>query len=105
VREILGDFDRYWNAARPQEDTGNWAALQFEYGTLDPKADVRHNLTVWKAFGPSTYVDIGNNRIWVTNLSGWVEEHDHQPGFVLSQQPTFTVLAVLDGFLIIKSRV
>lgn len=103
VSRTLGDFERLWLEAVPQQGGSRWKAPDLDMRTIDGRKTVAENLCIVRAFGNyESRVVLGNQRYCVTAASGWTASHPHAPGDVVLRQKNEVVLAVSDGFVVLR---
>ena len=71
VKTLMQDFDRYWNAARPQDERAAswWRTPRTEDLTITPAmtlAQIRH---IFRSFGMLTQLSLGGRRYRVLSLA------------------------------------
>jgi methionyl-tRNA formyltransferase len=100
---LAGDLPRLWAGARPQDTGSYWPRVTERQRTIDWTQSVRDVLRTVRAFGSiEAMAQVGGKRIYIWDACGWTEPHPHRPGTLVHKHRRHMVMAVRDGYVLVK---
>lgn len=104
ISNMIDRLPRLWENASPQTDGGYWPMPQKVDRTLEWNKPLLEIDRVYRAFGKfESVAEVDGREIWISEMSGWLEKHPYGPGTVVHKTCKELVIAVGDGYVIIKS--
>lgn len=104
VAQVTGNLKHYWDNAKPQGEGGGWwKAPGDDVRTFDwtqTVADIQKRIKAFGGYG--MLADFDGQRWAVFQSKAWAEAHNHNPGDIALRLNRETVIAVADGFVMLK---
>ncbi len=99
--EVIHDFDRYWDNAKPQGNTASsWPRPDKARRTLDWNKSVDELERICRAFGKyGCYAQFDNKDWIVSGLNAWTQLHHYEIGSVVHKTNTEMIVAASDGLV------
>jgi methionyl-tRNA formyltransferase len=110
ITDIFANLPTYWKNAKPQDESraGSYPGVSNEMRTLDWGSTAGHLNKMGRAFGRyGVLATVQNNageqqKLGVFQFSAWEEKHGHRAGTLMRSSPREIVIAIADGFVVLK---
>lgn len=105
IASVLANLENYWANAKPQpkDQGGWWKAPTEEERTLNWNSTTKQITTMIRAFGRyGMLANIDGQKWAVFESKAWTEDHNHPAGTVICRLSREYVIALLDGYIILK---
>ncbi|MQT13087.1 formyltransferase family protein [Segnochrobactrum spirostomi] len=105
MRNIIPNIECYWAAATAQVGRPAWEARRFDQPFFNPNLLLEDCIGMCRRYGEdSTILKVSDLTATVSSIQGWKEAHSRKPGTVISKDEYRIVIAVMDGFVIIRYK-
>lgn len=105
LAKAFSDLPALWANAQAQSEVtaSHFKAPDEGLRTFRFQMGVEEILRIARAFGRyGSLTHLGDDRLVVYNLAGWVEAHSHAPGTLAAVMSRELVVAAKDGFIVLK---
>lgn len=109
LSQVLANLNHFWDNAKPQSELGEGSHYKNptnEMRRLDFTKTVAELDKLRRAFGKiGTLMAFQDQIFIILDFSVWQEDHDHTPGDIVLELPSEMVIAVADGYVVLKNAV